>query len=53
MNKLSQQRLVDTLVDAYVGWREACLQVSDAYGAWASQTRKARDLRGLWVKLIF
>jgi hypothetical protein len=38
MNKLSQKRLVDRLIDAYVSWREACLQVSDTYGSWASET---------------
>ena len=38
MNKLSQKRLVDGLIEAYVSWREACLQVSDAYRSWASQT---------------
>jgi hypothetical protein len=38
MNKLRQKRLVDGLIDAYVSWREACLQVSDAYGSWASET---------------
>jgi hypothetical protein len=38
MNKLSHKRLVDRLMDAYVSWREACLQVSDAYGSWASDT---------------
>ena len=38
MNKLTQKRLVDRLVDAYVSWREACIQVSDAYGSWASET---------------
>ena len=38
MNKLSQERLVDSLIDAYVSWREACLQVSDAYGFWAGET---------------
>jgi hypothetical protein len=38
MNKLSKKRLVDKLMDAYVSWREACLQVSDAYGSWASET---------------
>lgn len=36
MNKLSQRRLVDRLMEAYVSWREACLRVSDAYGSWAS-----------------
>ena len=38
MNRLSQKRLVDRLIEAYVSWREACLQVSDAYGCWASET---------------
>jgi hypothetical protein len=38
MNKLTRKRLVDRLIDAYVSWREACLQVSDAYGSWASET---------------
>jgi hypothetical protein len=38
MNKLSQKRLVDRMIDAYVSWREACLRVSDAYGAWGSET---------------
>jgi hypothetical protein len=38
MDKLSQKRLVDRLVEAYVSWREACLRVSDAYGAWTSET---------------
>jgi hypothetical protein len=36
MKKLSQKRLVDRLMDAYVSWREACVRVSDAYGSWAS-----------------
>jgi hypothetical protein len=38
MNKLRYKRLVDSLVDAYVSWREACLRVSDAYGSWVSET---------------
>ena len=37
MNKRSQERLVDRWIEAYVSWREACLQVSDAYGSWASR----------------
>jgi hypothetical protein len=41
MNKLSQKRLVDGLIEAYVSWHEACLQVSDAYGSWASETGQA------------
>jgi hypothetical protein len=39
MNKLSQKRLVDRLIEAYVSWREACLQVTDAYGSWVAETR--------------
>ena len=38
MTKLSQKRLVDRMIEAYVNWREACLRVSDAYGSWASET---------------
>jgi hypothetical protein len=38
MNKLRQKRLVDGLIDSYVGWREACLRVTDAYRSWASET---------------
>ena len=38
MNKLSQKRLVDKLMAAYVSWREACLRVSATYGSWASGT---------------
>jgi hypothetical protein len=38
MKKLSQKRLVDRLLDAYVSWRAACIRVSDAYGSWASGT---------------
>ncbi|MEA2161740.1 MAG: hypothetical protein QOD66_4120 [Solirubrobacteraceae bacterium] len=38
MNTLSQKRLVDGLIEAYVSWREACLQVKDAYVSWASET---------------
>jgi hypothetical protein len=41
MNKLSQKRLVDRLIEAYVSWREACLQVSDAYNSSASETGSA------------
>jgi hypothetical protein len=31
-------RLVDTLIEAYVSWRETCLQVSDAHASWTSGT---------------
>jgi hypothetical protein len=36
MSKL-RDRMVDRLIEAYVSWREACLQVSDTYGCWASE----------------
>lgn len=38
MNKLTHKRLVDKLMEAHLGWREACLRVSDAYGSRASET---------------
>ena len=38
MNEMSHKRLVDSLMEAYVNWREACLRVSDAYGYWSSET---------------
>jgi hypothetical protein len=38
MNEMSHKRLVDSLMEAYVNWREACLRVSDAYGSWSSET---------------
>jgi hypothetical protein len=41
MNRLSQKRLVDRLIEAYVSWREACLRVSDAYHSWASESGPA------------
>jgi hypothetical protein len=52
MNKLSKKRLVDTLIDAYVSWREACLQVSDAYLSCASETGlRARPHSGVtWLR---
>jgi hypothetical protein len=41
MTKPSQKRLVDRLIEAYVSWREACLQVSDVYRSWGSETGPA------------
>ena len=38
MSKRGHKRLVDSLIDAYVTWREACLRVSDAYSSWATET---------------
>jgi hypothetical protein len=38
MNKLAHKRLVDKLMEAYVSWREACLDVSDAHRSWATET---------------
>ena len=36
MNKSSENPLVDTLIEAYVSWRETCLRVSDAYRSWTT-----------------
>jgi hypothetical protein len=38
MNRVSQKRVVDRLIEAYVSWREACLEVGEAYGSWTSET---------------
>ena len=35
MDKLSVDRLVDGLIDAYVDWRVACDRVNEAYRSWA------------------
>jgi hypothetical protein len=36
-NRIDTQ-LVDTMIGAYVDWREACRLVHDAYHSWASGT---------------
>jgi hypothetical protein len=38
---LSHRRLVDKMIDAYVGWREASDLVKDAYRYWGSATGSA------------
>ena len=38
MNTLSRKQLIDQVIEAYVDWREACLQVNDRYLSWASET---------------
>jgi hypothetical protein len=38
MKKLAA-RPVDRLIEAYVGWREACLVVEDAYRSWCRTAR--------------
>ena len=38
MRKRSEARLVDTMIGAYLDWREACRLVHDAYRSWASAT---------------
>ena len=38
MRKRTETRLVDTMISAYVEWREACREVHDAYRSWASAT---------------
>jgi hypothetical protein len=37
IDKLSRERLVDKLVDAYIDWRGECARVDDAYRSWASE----------------
>ncbi|HEY2435646.1 MAG TPA: hypothetical protein VGH93_00595 [Solirubrobacteraceae bacterium] len=39
MRKQTKARLVDRLVEAYVGWREACLIVDDTYRSWSRNAR--------------
>lgn len=39
MKKRTEARLVDRLIEAYVGWREACLIVDDTYRSWSRTAR--------------
>jgi hypothetical protein len=53
MNKLRKKQLVDRLMDAYVGWREACLQVSDAYACWTRETgTRATSAFGSYISAL-
>jgi hypothetical protein len=36
MRKRAETRLVDSMISAYVDWREACSFVHDTYRSWAS-----------------
>jgi hypothetical protein len=38
MRKRTETRLVDSMIHAYLDWREACLLVHDAYRSWARCT---------------
>ena len=38
MRKRTETRLVDSMISAYVDWRDACRLVHDAYRAWARAT---------------
>ena len=38
MRKRTEARLVDTMIGAYVDWRDACRLVHEAYRSWASST---------------
>jgi hypothetical protein len=38
MRKRTETRLVDSMIGAYVEWREACRLVNDAYCSWVSAT---------------
>jgi hypothetical protein len=39
MTKQTEARPVDRLIEAYVGWREACLIVEDGYASWSRTAR--------------
>ena len=38
MRRRTEPRLVDTMVGAYVDWREACRLLHDAYHSWVTAT---------------
>jgi hypothetical protein len=38
VNTLRRERLVDELLEAYIGWRETCVRVNDAYRSWTGET---------------
>lgn len=48
MNRLSQKRLVDKLVDAHLNWRHAGLPVSDAYRSLASHVGTGATAASVW-----
>ena len=48
MNRLTRKRLRESLGEAYLRWREACLQVSDAYRNWARHTGAGADIAFGW-----
>jgi hypothetical protein len=41
MNARTRERLLDGLVEAYVGWRKTCDCVNDAYRRWTLETGAA------------
>jgi hypothetical protein len=48
MRKRTETRLVDSMISAYVDWREACRVVHDAYRSWASTTGGPRARVAFW-----
>jgi hypothetical protein len=36
VNRQTREQIVDDMVDAYVAWRQACLEVQDAHRLWGS-----------------
>jgi hypothetical protein len=48
VNRLSQKRLVDKMIDAYVDWREACRSVNAAYRCWGSASGPSATLAFGW-----
>jgi hypothetical protein len=53
MDTLSQTRLVDKLLEAYVDWRESCAWANDAYRLWASEAGPRRRVAfGLYMAAL-
>jgi hypothetical protein len=53
MSKRSEARLVDTMIAAYVDWREACRLVDDAYRSWTNATGpRARAAYGRYTAAL-
>jgi hypothetical protein len=50
MNTPSRKPLIDQVIEAYVDWREACLEVNDRYLCWASET--GPNARGPFARYV-
>jgi hypothetical protein len=51
MNRLTQKRMVDKMIDAYVDWREACHSVSNAYCRWGRATGPGAPAAFAWYSV--